>query len=258
VAETCGVFDENGLDVNILQFQAQMDCDTALQNGWANTIVTDLVRYKRMKSKGLPLECLTVTEASWQLLSNHAANIHKLKQLDDKMLAMTRFSATHLLSDYVVDSAKLKTERVFRIQINDLNIRLGMMQAGIMDALLLPEPQATAARNNHAVLLYDTHDNDIRLGIIAISKKAASNLQIEAFKKSYDMACDSINEKGLRHYAHLIEKYCNVHQQTIDSLPTIYYHHASSPRLKDLSRVDDWLKIQNETMSDEKQGISIP
>ena len=65
--------------------------------------------------------------------------------MDDKMVAMTRYSVTDLLSDMVVDSAKLKPERVFRIQINDVNVRLKMLENNEMDALLMTEPYATQA-----------------------------------------------------------------------------------------------------------------
>ena len=59
------------------------------------------------------------------------------------MLAMTRYSATDLLADYAVDSAKLKSEQVFKIQVNDVNIRLKMLLNNEIDAVLLTEPQAT-------------------------------------------------------------------------------------------------------------------
>ncbi len=256
LAATHGFFFNCGIDVALLPYEAQMDCDTAIMRGHANAIVTDLVRAKRMKDEGLQLEYITATEASWQLLTNHAARIKQLRQLDDKMLAMTRFSATHLLSDKLVDSVGLKPERVFRIQVNDLNVRLGMLGAGIMDALLLPEPQATAARNRQALVLFDSRKSDERYGVIAFGNKAATKNQVEAFKKAYNMACDSINNNGFAEYRSLIKQFCHAQKETIDSLPHVHFHHASAPRNIDIQKAENWLKRKEEDKDNvEKQGL---
>ena len=49
------------------------------------------------------------------------------------MIAMTRHSATDYLSTLVIDSVKTKYD-VYRVQINDLNIRLRMLLNNEMDA----------------------------------------------------------------------------------------------------------------------------
>ena len=112
VAKEQRLFDTLGVDVRLKHFKAQMDCDTALVNGRVEGAVTDLVRVCRMESQGTKLRHVAATGAYWQLLTNRTARIKQLKQLDDKMLAMTRYSATDLLGDRAVDSAKLKPERV--------------------------------------------------------------------------------------------------------------------------------------------------
>jgi NitT/TauT family transport system substrate-binding protein len=244
VANERGYFHQAGIDVSLFPYRAQMDCDTAIERGRVNAVVTDLVRAERMRDKGLALQYITSTEASWQLLSSRHARIRQLKQLDDKMLAMTRFSATHLLSDKAVDSAKLQTERVFRIQVNDLQVRMSMIEAGIMDAQLMPEPWATAARNKQAFLLLDSRSLDYRLGVVAFKDRAATGKQVSAFKKAYDMACDTINILGLQAFSELIVKKCGVSEETVDSLPDMRFAHSAAPREEDKALAIEWLKKQ--------------
>ncbi len=255
LASSRGFFEENSVSVLLLPYDAQMDCDTAIERGHANAVVTDLVRAQRLKESGMPLQYISATDIYWQLLTKHSARIKEPRQLDDKMLAMTRFSATHLLSDEVVDSARLKPERVFRIQVNDLNVRLGMLGADIMDALLLPEPQATAARNLKARVLYDTRKSDERLGVIAFIDRAATPQQVKAFTAAYNKACDSLNMMGFPEYRDLIARYCHAQKETIDSLPHIHYHHVAAPREADIKRADEWLKRKKENRDVERQGL---
>ncbi len=181
VAYDAGIFERESLSVSLVPFTAHMDCDTAIVGGSVHAMPTDLVRAERLIKEGAPLRYATATNLGWQLLTAKTARIRKLEQLDDKMLAMTRYSATAMLADQLVDSAKLKTERVFRIQVNDVLVRLNMMETGTMDAMLLPEPQATVARKLGCNTLYDTSADSLAMGAIAFKADTLRSQQMKTF-----------------------------------------------------------------------------
>ena len=182
------------VDIRLKRYTAQMDCDTAMMRGRVEGMVTDLVRAERIIQSGMPLKYIATTNAYWLLISNRNQRITQLKHLDDKMLAMTRYSVTDLLGDLAVDSAKLKTERVFRIQVNDVYVRLKMLENNEMDALLLTEPQATQALLKKHKVLLDTRQEDIQMGVIAFREKGMDDQnrkkQMEVFLKGYNDACE--------------------------------------------------------------------
>ena len=238
---------DSAVDIRLKRFTAQMDIDTALANRRVEIGVTDLVRAERLKRQGDSLRYLTATNAYWQLVTNRGARISGLRQLDDKMLAMTRYSVTDLLGDLAVDSAKLKPERVFRIQINDVNIRLKMLENNEMDALLLTEPQAASARLLKHKVILDTRKLDMMMGAFVAQGKgmddSARQKQLKAFADGYNKACDSLNKYGVRHYRDLIAKYCGVRESVADTLPRdLRFGHLAQPREKDLERARKWLK----------------
>lgn len=233
------LFDTLNVDVRLRRWNAQMDCDTALIGSSIEGSVTDLVRAERIKKRGTPLTYVAATNAYWQLVSNRLARVKELKQLSDKMIAMTRFSATDYLADLAIDSAKPKYD-VFRVQINDVHIRLRMLLNNEMDAMLLTEPQATTARLYRHPVLMDSRDKGLRFGVIAFRTAAMRDVrrrkQIQAFIKAYNMACDSLNEKGLQHYSDLVMKYCGADKKTIKVLPKMRFEHAVKPRSQDILR----------------------
>ena len=246
VADDYQLFSQNGADVRLKFFTAQMDCDTAVLRGRVEGFVTDLVRAERMQKLGLPLVYETSTNAYWQLYANRMARIKKLPQLDDKMLAMTRYSATDLMADFVVDSAKLNSERVFKIQVNDVHIRLKMLVGNEIDAVLLTEPQATQARLGRHSLLLDSRKVPMQMGVIAFSeaavKDSARQRQLEVFRKSYNQACDSLARHGIGKYRDLVVKYCLMPESQVDSLPgDIKFHHTAKPAEADIERARKWL-----------------
>lgn len=237
VAYEDSLFQQQGVDVHLRYYTAQMDCDTALMNGRVEGSITDLIRGAHLVRKGTPLTYPVATDTYWQLVSNKKARIADLKQLSDKMIAMTRYSATDYLADLAVDSGKPKYD-VYRVQINDVNLRLQMLLNNEMDAMLLPEPQATRARLDKHVVLMDSRDKNLNLGAFAFREKALKQpgrkQQLQKFIQAYNIAVDSINSKGVKHYSKLISKYCHVDEKTIGNLPKIKYNHAMEPRRRDL------------------------
>lgn len=236
VAKSERLFDTLGVDIHLRRFTSQMDCDTALERGRIEGSITDLIRVAHMRKRGTALFCPIATNTYWQLITNHKARVSELKQLSDKMIAITRYSATSYLADLAIDSAKPKYD-VYRVQINDVNIRLKMLLNNEMDAMLLTEPQATKARLAGHRMLMDSREKNVALGAFAFREKALAEKgrkeQLQLFLKAYNMAVDSINRRGLQHYAQLIHTQCGADQKTIEKLPRLKFSHAAEPQGRD-------------------------
>jgi len=233
-------------DVRFRDMESHIAADDALRRGKIEGSVTDIVRAERMKRQGLALTYVASTPLSWQFITNKKARIKELKQLTDKMIAVSRFSATAMLADMAVDSSRLKSEVVFRVQVNNPQIRLKMLLNNEMDAVLLPEPQATVARLAGNPVIMDAKNKDLRMGAIVFTDKAMNDSrrrsQIDAFVKAYNQACDSINRYGIASYAGIIKKYMDVDDRTVRSLAKVKFEHAARPREKDITRANSWLR----------------
>lgn len=239
VALDDSLFQNAGIDVHLRTRQSQLDGDTLIEGAHVEGFVTDLIRAERIRKGGTPLRYVAATNSYWQFISNRRARVKELKQMSDKMVAMTRYSATDYLAGLAIDSAKTKFE-VYRVQINDVDIRLKMLLNNELDAALLTEPQATSARLFKHVVLMDSRDKDFFPGVIAFSEHAlkdqARRAQLNTFIKVYNQVCDSINKHGASHYHHIIAKYMHVDDKTIKAMPKLHFQHASAPREKDVMR----------------------
>ena len=231
LAQDHHLFDTTKVDIRLCFYNAQMDCDTALVGGSVQGCVSDSIRTQRLISKGTQLRYIAPTNTYWQLISNKAARIKELSQLSDKMVAMTRYSATDKLTDRAVEKGKPKYP-VFRIQINDVTLRLNMLINNEMDAMWLPEPQATAARLKGNPVLMDSRKENKNWGVLVFRTKdildARRSQQLDEFIKGYNAACDSINKYGIKNYQDLVVKYMHVDQKTAEKLPQLKFQHASN------------------------------
>ena len=243
VADAAGLFDEANLKVRLVKYTAQMDCDTAILRGRVQGVFTDLVRAERMRQKGANLHEAGATNLHWQLISNRNARIKNVRQLADKMVGMTRFSGTDFLTTVIIDSSKPKNE-VFRIQVNNVFVRLKMIMGYEIDAAFLSEPQATVARMANNNVLADTKEKDLRLGVAVFSMAAKDQKKVRqalpAFVKAYNRACDSLNINGMQHYADLLKTHFQLKDAAVGALPKIAYAKMTPVREKDRNAIKDF------------------
>ncbi|MBF1594332.1 MAG: ABC transporter substrate-binding protein [Prevotella sp.] len=235
------LYDTAKVDIRLCRFNAQMDCDTAMIGGSVQAAFSDLVRTERLKHRNKVLmHYLTDTNLNWQLIADKDSKLKQLSDLSDKIVAMTRYSGTDLLTDMVVKKAKPKYQ-VFRVQINDVLVRLAMLQNHEIDAYWFAEPQITkalAADNNS---LFNSEDAGVHLGVVAIMDKVRRQDEEAAFAEAYDKAVEQINKNGVKYYSALIQKYMKVDESVVRALPDIKYTKIGPPRKANLLMARNFL-----------------
>lgn len=235
------LYDTAKVDIRLCRFNAQMDCDTAMIGGSVQAAFSDLVRTERLKHRNKVLmHYLTDTNLNWQLIADKDSKLKQLSDLSDKIVAMTRFSGTDLLTDMAVKKTKPKYQ-VFRVQVNDVLVRLAMLQNHEIDAYWFAEPQITkalAADNNS---LFNSEDAGVHLGVVAIMDKVRRQDEEAAFAEAYDKAVEQINKNGVKYYSALIQKYMKVDESVVRALPDIKYTKIGPPRKADLLMARNFL-----------------
>ena len=235
------LYDTAKVDIRLCRFNAQMDCDTAMIGGSVQAAFSDLVRTERLKHRNKVLmHYLTDTNLNWQLIADKDSKLKQLSDLSDKIVAMTRFSGTDLLTDMAVKKAKPKYQ-VFRVQVNDILVRLAMLQNHEIDAYWFAEPQITKALSADNNSLFNSEDAGVHLGVVAIMDKVRRQDEEAAFAEAYDKAVEQINKNGVKYYSALIQKYMKVDESVVRALPDIKYTKIGPPRKADLLMARNFL-----------------
>lgn len=235
------LYDTAKVDIRLCRFNAQMDCDTAMIGGSVQAAFSDLVRTERLKHRNKVLmHYLTDTNLNWQLIADKDSKLKQLSDLSDKIVAMTRFSGTDLLTDMAVKKAKPKYQ-VFRVQVNDVLVRLAMLQNHEIDAYWFAEPQITKALSADNNSLFNSEDAGVHLGVVAIMDKVRRQDEEAAFAVAYDKAVEQINKNGVKYYSALIQKYMKVDESVVRALPDIKYTKIGPPRKANLLMARNFL-----------------
>ncbi len=229
------LFDTTKVDVRLVSFNSQNDCDTALVGGSVECSVGDLVRFHALEGRGAKLDYLIQTPAQWQLMASRRARVKKTSQLGDKIIGLTRHSACSYAFDRAVSLSKPK-QLAYTVPVNNVQIRLDMLCNNEIDAIVVAEPQATQARLAGANVLYSTDKEALHLGAVAFrsDEMAKRKSQLAEVLRAYNAAADSINKYGVAHYSDILKEKMNLTDKEIAALPKQRYDHAHKPVAKDL------------------------
>ncbi len=202
-ADSAGLFARLGLQVEIITYTSQMDCDTALARGHVQVARTEMPRSILLRHREhVPHYLIARLQAEQQLIASKAKETSQLLQLRERLVGLARHTTADLLSDVLTDSISIHRGDIFRPQINDVKLRTAMIGNGTLDAAFLPEPYATKARlNGHHPLFTPTNsDKHPQLAVLAATYRTCTNAhraeQMRTFIRAYNMAADELNHRA--------------------------------------------------------------
>ena len=245
VDQHCGIFGSNNLQVKLFTYPSQLSCEEAYKNKKVDGFYSDLIRSAFLQNEKEAIKVVMSLNSEWSLVSSKALRFKKLAQLNDRMIVISRHSATDFLSDIVVEKAKINKRMVYRPQINDVNLRAKMVNANQIDAAILPEPQAQMSiADGNSCLFTTTGDykniSALSFSIKALSKKSEEH-RIKVLIECYNQAVDKINENPSICDSVLIKLY-KLSSETAKSIKIPKYDKAFLPKAAKVDNAVKWLK----------------
>ena len=199
-ADSIGLFDSLGVDVRLLTYGAAMDADTAFRRGWTDAIATDLVKACLWQSEGDTAHVAMVGDLRLWLVTAPKARLLKAESLKEKIIGVTRHSATDYFSDKILSSVKMKDIDLNKPQINDVWLRTLMVDQDQLDGAILPEPYASEAVARGAKRLNGSE----RMGVeklmcvlVADSVYRMRKADVEKIRQVYDRAVEAMNRDSV-------------------------------------------------------------
>ena len=198
VAEEEGWLDSLDHPVQVIRFEAAMDADTAFVCGWANAILTDVVKAVTWRAAGDSVKAVRCADLSLSLIVTPEAKVKKLRALQDKVISLTRHSALDFMADRILHRANLDEKALNRPQINNVALRQSMTDQRQYDGAILPEPYATRARAAGAKKVEVSLGlNPLCLLLVREGTPSTADSIPWQIAEVYDRACRYINDFGL-------------------------------------------------------------
>ena len=258
-AERSGIFRALNVKVKLRTYRSQFDCDTAFLGSTAIGGVSDLVRLHYYADAGNSLKAVSATDGTWHLMASRKLRLKRTVQLKNRMVSVARFSASDACSENVLKKVGLTYLDVFRPQVNDYYLRAAMLDNNQIDAAMLPEPFATAARlSGHPELGREQKDT-LQLGCLIFKSRllavADSVALVKKIMQGYNRAVDEINQKGVEACRKILYEDYRLPARVADSLRLPVHRKAVMPSATDVEAARAFLIDKGKWQAEKSSSV---
>ncbi len=246
-AKQKGMLDSLGFDIQLLVYSSMMDADTALLHRHAQMAYTALPHIREMEQRyGRQFTPVIQCWGTYHLMLSPKSKIKKAEQLNEKLVALSRNNTADWWSDSVLLRAKMSPSAIFRPQFNNVALRTSMLTHELVDAALLPQPHATAARLAGCSQLSAMPDTMPGLNIFSTPSWTASDSlrkqQLKCIIQVYDKVIETLNESpDSTLIRKILLKDMKQPMEHINSIAIPRFHKAIAPTQAQRNKADAWL-----------------
>lgn len=246
VAKEHGLFENEGVEVTINKFYSANERDAAFQSGNLDGTILDYTGAAIQRAGGVNLRLTSQCDGTFVLVANNQSKINRVEDLQSKKLAVSRNTVIDFCTDVVLQQAQITEERVNKIEINKIPLRLEMLRNGKIDATLLPDPFVTIALAGDNKSIIDIKDLDLRVTGLAFQDEAINQKEeaLKSFYRAYNDAVQMLESQPVSDFYDLLSAEIGIPADLVSSIQLPSYSLAQLPQTNDLDRVEQWLKAK--------------
>ena len=202
VAEQEGLYDDLGVDVELIPFGSALDKETALEAGEIDGDMTDLVVAGLLKKGGNDIKVVETAlgaepiEGRFVLLASPNSGITDVNQLKGETIAIGNNTIIQYICDQICYINGFTDDEIVTENIPDLVLRMETLLSDGITAAILPDPLATVAINAGAIPLVDDTKISVDGQPVNLSQSVVIFTQdsIDAKGESIDLAMEAYRQ----------------------------------------------------------------
>ncbi len=250
LAQDAGYFADEGISVEFIPVGSAAERDQVMAAGRADGMINDLVsvvlynrqgitvqvvRFMRVASKEVPL---------YRVLASAKAGIKTAADLAGVPIGISQGSIIDYVTDQLLQSEGLSPDEIKTVAVPNIPERMALLGSGELKAATLPEPFATLAIQNGAVVITDDRSHpEFGNSVISFHKTFLDQhpATVKGFLKAVERAITDINaspEKGRP----ILSKYKLVPPDLVAGYPVPAFPTSSLPSEAQFDSVAQWAR----------------
>jgi len=251
VAKELGLFEANGLDVELMSFDSALERDAALQAGKLEGYFGDLLNTVLLIRSGQPIRIVTVAyhtdvdRRMFGLALAPGSDIDRPEHLVQRTIGISRATVIEFLLDRMLTAAGVPKGRIEKQDIKKIPIRMQLLLSGQIAAALLPEPLLSLAESRGARVLLDDRRLDLTETVIALKTNwiETDPGRLARFRTAYAKSVETIRQEPEAMIDILIRR-CRLPSEQSAAFRPPAFPASELPSSRDIDLVQKWL-IEN-------------
>ena len=202
VAEAEGLFEEKGIQVELIPAASAAERDQLLQAGQVDGVITDLVAlalYNREQTEVVAVRYAMVPTdnfAQFRILAAGNSGITSPIQLKGVPIGISEGTVIEYITIRLLEREALNLDQIALLPVPKIPDRMALLNAGELKAATLPEPLASLVMQQGAlVIMDDTQHQDLSCSLYAFRKDIVENdvTNLKRFLSAISEASQMIN-----------------------------------------------------------------
>ncbi|MFW5838024.1 MAG: ABC transporter substrate-binding protein, partial [Desulfovibrionaceae bacterium] len=230
-----GLFEQRGLDVELVPFASALERNTAMAGGQLDGCFTDLVDVLLFLRNKAPLRVVTVSyrttpgQPMFGLVTSPGRAGRSIESLQAHAVAISKATIIEYVLDSMLRQAELPQSYFQRVEIKKIPIRLQMLLTDEAALSVLPEPLLALARFKGGDTLMTDENLGIPLTVVCLKQGPAMDPEVrEPFLAAYAEAVRRINERP-GDYRGLMVETCRIPGPLAADFPVYRYPAPALP-----------------------------
>lgn len=248
VAQEQGLFEKEGVNVKLVQFNSAAERDAAFTAGQIDGYFGDMVNTLVLKSTGQDVKVVTVdyhTQADhrmFALLASPHSGIDNISQISGRSIATSTASVSEYFLDEILEANGISNGKISITSVPQIPVRLQSLISGQVDLAILPEPFATQAINEGAKQIANDSSINTTASVIAFRGNLISeDLNFtKGFLSAYNESVALVNQDPGQ-YADILEKEIHFPEGLMGTFDFPPMSAPSLPSPEEVNRVQDWM-----------------
>ncbi|PKL23449.1 MAG: ABC transporter substrate-binding protein [Spirochaetae bacterium HGW-Spirochaetae-3] len=242
VAESEGLFEKNGVAVELVAFANPQERDAAIQAGRLDGAISDVLAAAFLVAGGFDMRVTSATDGRYGIVAAPGSGIVDARGLTGKRIGLSTNSIIQYSVDAITEAAGLASDAITPVAIPKMPVRMEMLLAGQVDAAGLPEPFLTTAVQRGASLVGTTEQFHIDAAVIVFSEAVldARLPEVKNLYRAYAAAAARINADPESYRAFLVEK-AKFPAEAKDAYAFVTYRKPTLPASEQVAAAVSWL-----------------
>lgn len=247
VAQEEGLFEAQGLNVEIVPFTSVLDRDTALHAGQLDCIVDDIFSGMLLNKDESVVKVAAVTEADapmFYIIASQESQINTAGDLKNVEIAVSLNTILDYATEQLLVAEGLQLDEILKTSIPSMPLRLEMMNQGQIQAATFSPPLSDVAVYNGNKVICDDGQQALVIPCImfTVSSLESRPGDVEKFLAAWSQAARRITDDP-QSYSGLLVQVANVPAEIADTISVPDFDALRAPTADEFQSKADWMSV---------------
>ncbi|MGD1833152.1 MAG: ABC transporter substrate-binding protein [Sphaerochaetaceae bacterium] len=236
------LFDEEGVEVELVMFQSPVERDAAFQARQVDGIVADTLGAFFLEQAGFDISIVSVTDGRYGIAASPNGEVSSLDELAGKDIGISSNTIIEYLADTLVSRAGVDSQKISLVAVPKIPVRMELLLNDQIPAACLPEPLYTQAVLNGAKPLGDSTSLSDAPGVMLFDAQFVTDHTEDLAKvfRAYQRAGQLINADNDAYRSFLVD-HAGFSEQVAGVFSFVTYSKIHLPTEDQIENIAQWM-----------------